>query len=142
MTNIDFYKVNDAKEIKKDERPSTSISYLPKRITKLTPSALAQLPVPETAFKRIIKKEMHEKDREIKVETKNQNDLDLLSFKTNFIVKFSRNLENYDKIFSLLERVSENNKKIAIDYYYRIKNLTEKKDKVMENLISSQEKLK
>ena len=128
---MEFYKSNDFKE-KQNDIPS-SISYLPKRNCKVTTSGLSKLPIPENGLKKFFKKEQLESDKEVNMEINNQNDLDLLSFKTNYIVKFSRNLENYDKIYSLLDRVSENNKKIAFDYYYRIKSLTEKKDKVIFN---------
>jgi hypothetical protein len=128
---MDFYKSKE--KIEKVPDIASSISFLPKRNGKISASALSKLPVPETAFKRIIKKDQVEAEKDGKLEIKNQSDLDLLSFKTNFIVKFSRNLENYDKIFGLLDRVSEANKKIAIDHYYRIKSLTEKKDKVIFN---------
>ena len=131
MSNMEFYKTNEKKE-KQAEIPS-SISYLPKRNCKITTAGLSKLPIPENGLKKFFEKKQMESDKDTNLEINNQNDLDLLSFKTNFIVKFSRNLENYDKIYSLLDRVSENNKKIAFDYYYRIKSLTEKKDKVIFN---------
>ena len=133
---MDFYKTHE-KTLKESSpyKMESSISYLPKRIGKLTTSSLSKLAIPENAFKRIIKNNNREIEKEVKMEIKNQNDLDLLAFKTNFIVKFSRNLENYDKIFLLIDRVSESNKKIAFEYYYRIKSLTEKKDKIIFNTI-------
>jgi len=121
---MEFYKTNEKKE-KQAEIPS-SISYLPKRNCKITTAGLSKLPIPENGLKKFFEKKQMESDKDTNLEINNQNDLDLLSFKTNFIVKFSRNLENYDKIYSLLDRVSENNKKIAFDYYYRIKSTGKK----------------
>ena len=130
---MDFYKSNEKTQKETSPYNQSSISYLPKRNGKLTTSSLSKLAIPENAFKRIIKNDQRETDKDLKIEMKNQNDLDLMSFKTNFIIKFSRNLENYDKIFSLIDKVSENNRKFACDYYYRIKSLAERKDKIIFN---------
>ena len=131
--NMDVFKSNEEKikESSYGSIVSSSISYLPKRNGKLLTSSLSKLPIPETALKSIIKKDLIETKPEKKIEIKNQNDLELLSYKNNFLIKYSGNLDNYEKIFSMIDKVSEFNKKIAIDYYYRIKSLTDKKDKII-----------
>jgi hypothetical protein len=57
-------------------------------------------------------------------------DSDYINFKTNFIIKFSKNVGNYDKLKSLVDSVSDNNKKWVLDGLKNLKSLSEKKDRI------------
>jgi hypothetical protein len=57
-------------------------------------------------------------------------DSDYINFKTNFILKFSKNVGNYDKLISLVDSVSDNNKIWVLDGIKKLKSLSEKKDRI------------
>jgi hypothetical protein len=54
-----------------------------------------------------------------------------MNFKTNFILKFAKNINNYDKLFSFTNYVSENNKKYVYEGIKMLKNYSEKKDRIL-----------
>lgn len=56
---------------------------------------------------------------------------DFLTFKTNYILKFARNIENYEKLYKYLEIISENNKKPAMDNFIKLKSIADKKDRAL-----------
>ncbi len=58
-------------------------------------------------------------------------DQDYLNFKTNFILKFSKNISNYEKLFLIIDCVSENNRKFITESFVKLKNLSEKKDRIL-----------
>jgi hypothetical protein len=58
-------------------------------------------------------------------------DLEYMNFKTNFILKFSKNINKYDKLFSYADYVSDNSKKSVTEGIKMLKNYSEKKDRIL-----------
>ncbi len=58
-------------------------------------------------------------------------DMDFLSFKTNFLLKFTKNINQYDKVIKSIESMCQFNKKPFFDGIYKLKYLSEKKDKIL-----------
>jgi hypothetical protein len=54
-----------------------------------------------------------------------------LTFKTNYILKFARNKESYQKISNFIAKISDENKKHVVEYYRKLMHITEKKEKVL-----------
>lgn len=133
-----------------------SHSYVPKRTVKFTPSDLLSYANPNM-LKRFggeeslkdsllsLKINPHESNhlpenmnqnkesnKEI-IPTYNQtqNNFDHLNFKTNFILKFAKNAEQYDRLGLFFDNITENNKKLVVDCYYKLKSLTDKKDRIL-----------
>jgi len=61
----------------------------------------------------------------------NNVDMDYLNFKTNFLLRFTKNINNYTKIMQVIETLVLNNKKYFYTCMEKLKILSEKKDKVL-----------
>lgn len=133
MPYIDKNHLPEMKE-KIIEANIPNLSYLPKRNVKFTPSNLMSYPHPKHFARRSLERKEEPADNlQINAinSARNNDDLDYLTFKTNFILKLARNVENYDKLYNFIDIISENNKKIVLEYYNKLKILTEKKDRAL-----------
>jgi len=61
----------------------------------------------------------------------NNIDMDYLNFKTNFLLKFSNNINKYNKLLTVIETLAYNNKKIFHEKIQKLKGLAENKDKIL-----------
>ena len=69
------------------------------------------------------------------------SEYDYLNFKTNYILKFAKNIENFEKFSKYFDFISENNKKSFIDHFETLKKLSEKKDRILFDVINPNNKL-
>ena len=58
-------------------------------------------------------------------------EIDYMNYKTNFILRFSKNINNYDKIISILDSLTFVNKTYYKENFFKLKNYSEKKDKIL-----------
>lgn len=136
---------------------SKTLNYLPKNKINFVPSNLLSYGNPSTnmAYKRI-NNSNKKSENSIKIFNENNKELnnsnnflesnsiyynhgynkknidsEYMNFKTNFILKFSKNVNNYDKLGSITDTISENNKKLVSDGIKKLKRYAEKKDRVL-----------
>jgi hypothetical protein len=141
-------RITDGNLISKSQ---TTLGYLPKRNIKFTPSNLLSYINPNALMKSFKGEEnspnqmqnnqlqnLLQNDNKrnnntciIKTFVKNSVENEFLSFKTNFILKFARNIEIYEKFIKYFDQISENNKKIILDSYHKLKSLADKKDRIL-----------
>ena len=138
--------------------PFTSLSYLPKRKVKFNAANLLSYSnqprpllkrTPEEGKERITAYQTtvivsHSNKSSIISSNPLQNILlhgggptkaisenEYLTFKTNYILKFARNKEAYQKTSNFLSKISDENKKHTIEFYRRLLQISEKKDRVL-----------
>jgi hypothetical protein len=132
---------------KKTNELTSSISYLPKSRIKFTPLNLMSYPSPNNVIMgNKYTSRSDNKDESVmpfqmgdKNETPSNgnnytmtgSENEFLTFKTNFILKFAKNIEVYDKVNKYLDIISDTNKKNINDYYRRIRTCTDKKDRLL-----------
>jgi len=61
----------------------------------------------------------------------NNIDMDYMNFKTNFLLRFTKNINIYEKILQLIETLVHNNKKYFYTSMEKLRILSEKKDKIL-----------
>jgi len=140
----DFTK---SKYLNEADEGSKTLSYIPKRNVKFIPSNLLSYGNPSTniAYKKSQEiSSLKGTNNNSNIDKSNSNsvfynygfhnknvDTDYINFKTNFILKFAKNISNYDKIFQNVDAVSDNNKKLISESLTKLKNLSEKKDRIL-----------
>jgi len=134
-----------------------SISYIPKRKVKFIPGNLIShadtnsIPIKIKSQEKNVSKSLFSLNNSLISMNNNNNksnyDVDLvyneygiknnsvdpeyLNFKTNFILKFSKNIAQYEKLYIYTDAVSDNYKRnLALDNMKKLKNLSEKKDRM------------
>jgi hypothetical protein len=141
------YQKNKFYNDKKCNELISSISYLPKNRIKFTPLNLMSYPSPNKfsiGNKHNSRSDKIE-DSLMPFQMGNKNETssngtnymmsgsenEFLTFKTNFILKFAKNVEVYDKVNKYLDIISDSNKKNIFDYFRRIRTCTDKKDQIL-----------
>jgi hypothetical protein len=56
---------------------------------------------------------------------------DFLTYRTNYMLKFSRNFEIFDRIFAYFEYFSEGSKRYITDLFYKMKSVNETRDRII-----------
>lgn len=138
------YSYSKSKYIEEADQASKTLNYLPKKNIKFVPSNLLSYGNPSTnmAYKTSSmenlmgkispKNDIHSNSIYYKQGFNNKSiDTEYINFKTNFILKFSKNIGNFDKLGSFTDSVSDNNKKLVVDGIKKLKNLSEKKDRIL-----------
>lgn len=151
-SSINFSKdFTKSRYLSEADDASRTLSYIPKRNVKFIPSNLMSYGNPSSnmAYKKS-QENPNPKANTVR-EATNANfdssngssvfynygfhnksvDADYLNFKTNFILKFSKNVSNYEKIFQVMDSVSDNNKKFVSESFVKLKGLSEKKDRIL-----------
>ena len=155
-TQMKFQNESIEKMSKKNEIPkldlTSRIVYLPKRKVKFTPMNMMSYPNPGSSRFTIdgdkkenkvmpmqfhynknekLTKEKESKDHAPNFYAFNKTESEYLTFKTNYVLKFARNVEAYEKMSKYLDLISDENKKYILDYFRKLKLITDKKDRIL-----------
>jgi hypothetical protein len=124
------------------------ISYLPKRKVKFTPMNIMSYPNPASSKFTINNNNINflphqytnqasnvEKFNSEKLPIKNsgysKQENEYMNFKTSYVLKYARNMENFDKLKVYLDMISDDNKKYVTEYFKKIKFCSERKDNAL-----------
>lgn len=145
--NINQRENDKTKYLKEADNISKTLTYIPKKNVKFIPSNLMSYGNPSTNIAYRKSTDSISKSNTFStgnIELHNSNsvylnygfnkknvDVEYLNFKTNFILKFSKNISIYDKIFLNMDAVSDNNKKFVSENFMKLKSLSEKKDRIL-----------
>jgi hypothetical protein len=61
----------------------------------------------------------------------NKTEADFMTYRTNYMLKFSRNFEAYDRIFRYFEHFNEGAKRHIIDLFNKMKSVNDSRDKII-----------
>jgi len=111
------------------------LNYVPKAQIKFTPSSLIN------HFSNNVEKKnkFDSNNLYLKYLEKNngrEEDTTKIAFKTSYMMKFAKNMDRYDKILKKFDCLSTNSKKLANDNYFKLKSLSETKDKTLFEKLS------
>lgn len=133
-----------SKYIEEADQASKTLNYIPKKNIKFVPSNLLSYGNPSTNMAYKTSSIDNLIGNKTNGDSNNSNtiyykqgfnnksiDTEYINFKTNFILKFSKNVGNYEKLSLFTDSVSENNKKLVTDGIKKLKNLSEKKDRIL-----------
>ncbi len=158
--SINFSKdFTKSRYLSEADEVSRTLTYIPKRNVKFIPSNLMSYGDPGSNIGLKKSQQQHENNNNFKSKTvrepnshlldrsNNDNthnsvfynygfhnktvDAEYLNFKTNFILKFAKNISKYEKIFHIMDSVSDNNKKFVSESFMKLKSLSEKKDRIL-----------
>ena len=118
---------------------SSKIVYKPKRNVKLSPKSFPSNPIKismDKSVKNTVLNFAVTHDHNLpniinKNDTNPLQDNDYLTFKTNFILKFTGNIENYNRLTKYFDYISEDKKKALAECSSKLKSITERKDRVL-----------
>lgn len=118
------------------DKVSNILNYIPKGNVRFIPHDIASYGESDnidmtktgTKFSDFSKFNNFSKYQDAITENNKSFDLDFMNFKTNFILKFSKNSSLYEKLLSIIDGLSYINKNNIYENVEKIKNTSEKKE--------------
>ena len=118
------------------EFQTKKISYIPKRKIEFIPSNLMSYGNPNQNLMENLNRNSNSPNsnfnfKNILLDNYKNIDIEYMNFKTNFILRFAKNISNYDKIIGFLDSLTYISKTNYREIFFKLKNLSEKKDKIL-----------